>query len=894
MYSTAILVALVLLGGCSELASIEPDVCGNGVVEVNEDCDSNLDHCRDCSLACDKDVEICATVGGPGFVCGPDGLCHAPAGSFVHAAQVRVAVDSYRIANVNVGEDLIGDVIAQSGSSVSVLYGDFAGSLSASSSVQSPVAQGPVTFAKLDEDDIPDLLVPTIDGIAAFTFGLGVPAPYTFPKLIAEVDEGEPLMTFNIGGRFLGGVIDKGTGLELIVLDVGQGPEKVVASISLCGATAAEFSEKRSHVHVIPSVLIPPVTLHAVFTTIVSSNGQGRVCAIALDEIATGSTPPSPFTLTVIAAGTPALAPTERGVLVALEATGCPSLIVEDKLGRLLGLPADPKGTPVVPCMFGSSTPIQRLDLGGQLKAGGAPLGALQLDGSDVGIVLTDGVYVYVPPDATLGPRVRQLYASDRVLDGAEALHLDVDQKFDLVARAASSDDLDLLYRIPFPMPNVYGFLRVRFDTDEVVERVLPGDYDGNSRTDIAYVESVDGVHRLMIAYGSSDRPLPGQAVGSFEGLFSMIRVNIPDATDPFEVVDDLIVLYGTGAAKRLAVLHGSPQRTMQAFFDPRNELEGVPFGTINDDDVLLAAELAGVIPGRFGKGGGHDILGVATLRTPNMSLLYVTPTAPGGEISGAALCGGTNRLQHCTAVRLDQGDSADTDLCTNLASYVAWPKTATLDVVIGIDGFGNAATLDPALTGQCRPMPNVASANWSSELGLARRNAARRVRSIERVGFDSSELAISFAPGRFGSPVDAAIRICTIENGSGVSCKDPAELVAAHVGIPVVCGDLASGRATAVSRFGNAPPPIDDLFAVCEQPGGRSVYRLSRLSDQATDVAMLFSIGQGEEIEVGDVNGDAIDDIVVLERGATESILHVYTQCTSRNTADCEKEKTP
>ena len=38
----------------------------------------------------------------------------------------------------------------------------------------------------------------------------------------------------------------------------------------------------------------------------------------------------------------------------------------------------------------------------------------------------------------------------------------------------------------------------------------------------------------------------------------------------------------------------------------------------------------------------------------------------------------------------------------------------------------------------------------------------------------------------------------------------------------------------------------------------------------------------------VTDVNGDAIDDIVVLERGATESTVHVYTQCTSRNAFAC------
>ena len=103
-----------------------------------------------------------------------------------------------------------------------------------------------------------------------------------------------------------------------------------------------------------------------------------------------------------------------------------------------------------------------------------------------------------------------------------------------------------------------------------------------------------------------------------------------------------------------------------------------------------------------------------------------------------------------------------------------------------------------------------------------------------------------------------------------------------------VLCTDLASGRATQVSRFGAPPPPVPDLFAVCGPPGLRFVYRVSRFADR-TQVDELFAIGQGDEIEVGDVNGDAVDDIVVLERGATESTLHVYTQCTSRNAFDCE-----
>lgn len=877
-----ILLTLVILSGCTELNAIEPDYCGNGVVENGEDCDSNLAHCSGCSLVCET-TEDCGEFGGPSFVCGADHLCHAPAGSFIHTAQVALEVDSYRIADAS--GDGIGDVIAQSGTSVSVLYGAAAGPLSTISTVQSPIAQGPVTFAKLDGDNVPDLLVPTIDGIAAFTFKYGVPAPYTFPKRMSGISIGEPLMTFDIGGNYLGGVIVEGTRLKLVVIEVGFGGEKVVSDVTLCDGVAGEFSQPRSDVSVLPVSGVPvpgsKPPLHVVFTTILSSNGVGRVCAIALDEITT-AVPPSPFTLSEIPTTAPRLAADPRGVLVVLGGSSCPTLIVQDLDGALLELPAKPNAfTPEIPCGFGETMTLQRRDVAGIPKQGGAPVGSLELDGPDVGIVLTDGIYVYQPAGVN-GPRLRQFYISARPLAAVAVVDLDGDPEFDLVAMGDESEDLDLLYQIRFPVPNTYGFLRVRLDTDAVVTRVLPGDYDGNLRSDIAYAERVDGVDRLMIAYGTSDRPLPGQAVGSFDRLSSLNRIDLGDATDPFGVVDDLAVLYGTGADKRIALLHGSPQRTMQAFFDPREALADGP-------SRGLGGDLGGVIPGHFGGGGGHDILGLATTNNNLASTLYVTPAAPGGELSGTASCGDVATLQRCAVVSSNQGTAAGLDLCTNLASYISWAVSATHDVVIGIDGYGNAATFDPVQTGDCMTIPDMTANNWSTKLALARRDEARKVRSVEPVGPDSSELAISFAPGHAGLPTDAAIRVCTIENGAAASCEDPASMISGQLGVPVVCSDLASGRATEVSRFGGAPSPLRDLIAACQTPGGRFVYRLSRF-DGLTQITELFALGAGDEIEVGDVNGDAIDDIVVLERGATESTLHVYTQCTSRNASDCEQ----
>lgn len=870
-----ILLALVVLGGCSELSSIEPNYCGNGVVEDNEDCDSPLAHCSlDCSLVCGTEAD-CTELGGPGFVCGLDGLCHAPSGGFRRVAQVSAAVDSYRIARTD--PDMFGDVIAQSSSSVSVLYGDAVGSLSTSSTVQAPIAQGPVTFAKLDGDQIPDLLVPTTDGIAAFTFGYGVPTPYTFPNLVSEIAGGEPLMTFNIGDQYLGGVTKLSNNMhELVILEVGPAGERVVGRLNMCSVMPNEtFAESRSNVHVIPGA-----TTHAVFTTVFSS---GRACAIAIDEKQLTNLN-DPFHLSVVAlTPTPDLDADERGILVRFAGTRCPTFIAQSAGGNLLEFPGVDAATPTRPCLFDEGRPLQRRRPNGAPKSDGAPLGFVPLGtvaAPDVGIVLTDGIYLYEPTG-----NLHQFYISDRPLADVETIDLDGDAHLDLVARGVTSGDLDLLYQIPLP-PSVYGVLRVRFDTDGNVSRLLPGDYDGNFRSDIAYVERINDRDRLMIAYGTSDRPLPGQAVGTFEGVFSMIRIDFPDATDPFGIISDLGVLYGFGAKKQIALLHGSPQRTMQAFFDPRLSLLG------SNNDASSFIEIGGVIPGHFKGGlGGHDILGLAS--SSLTTSLYVTPAAPDGELSSAARCGVTRMLVRCGGASTDD----EMSLCTDVASYLPWALSPTHDVVIGIDGQGNALTFDPVQAGDCGAPVTMSPVSWTAELALppAPSLTTRRVRSITKVDSDSSELLIAFAPGPEGKPADAAIRACPVVNGAGKRCEDPAVLVAMRVGTEVVCSDLASGRATQVSRFGNPPPPVPDLFAVCRAVGSdtRFVYRISRFAER-TQVDELFDIRTGDEIEVGDVNGDSIDDIVVLERGGTQSMLHVYTQCTSRNASDCVQIQLP
>ena len=123
--------ALACLGACSDLDPIDRGVCGNGVVEPGEDCDSGDPACEACGLRCET-TDACVAGLGTGFVCGVDRFCHAPAGTFRTGGEVELPVASYRITDID--RDGVGDVLAQSPTTITVRYGDRDGTLATASS----------------------------------------------------------------------------------------------------------------------------------------------------------------------------------------------------------------------------------------------------------------------------------------------------------------------------------------------------------------------------------------------------------------------------------------------------------------------------------------------------------------------------------------------------------------------------------------------------------------------------------------------------------------------------------------------------------------------------------------------------------------------------------------
>ena len=167
--SLCLLMSVLAVAGCYDLPDIEPDVCGNKVIDGKEDCDgfseygegttcgaADLeDESKQCVYLCGND-SVCPA----GWGCGLDSVCSRPEGTFVDspASPWHMPVDEFSIGDVD-GDgnaDLIGNDPAQ----IIVRFGsanaEFPDELA--TSIRRPT--GAVTYTHFDNDQRLDAIVP--------------------------------------------------------------------------------------------------------------------------------------------------------------------------------------------------------------------------------------------------------------------------------------------------------------------------------------------------------------------------------------------------------------------------------------------------------------------------------------------------------------------------------------------------------------------------------------------------------------------------------------------------------------------------------------------------------------------------------------------------------------
>jgi len=826
--------ALAALCACSDLPPYEPS-CGNGVVEPHEDCDTGSGGCFACSLACSASGTC-----PDGLACGGDSLCHAPGGQFRPQGQV-LPFDGQDLFVADVDHDRVGDLVEVSATALVTLHGQLGFGPSTETVLQTPFVTGRPAIGAFDATDgTNDVVLPTVRGLVAYTSALDVLSPYPFALDVSLPDptkRARPWLVFPLDTTHVGLVtkiedVDGGGNpiagtarLAYASIDIGMGRPMFTTPVPICGSLDPDG--------------IVDSTVRALDAThhMVALTGTNEGCVLRVDTYA-------------LALQTE-LATTDRLVLASIQNNPCPSV--------LAGTSEYKPGGSFPGCTV-ATTATAFAPLDGILASGDAIIAAVPLSPAISGysndaIATTHAIYA-------VSTTALPIYHSDRALDHITSLDIDGDGDLDAVATADGQTDLDVLIRFA-PSAGMAAFQLVRYDTLAHPRLALAGDFDGNQIDDLAYSEVTTYGERLLVMYGTHDRPLPPVEMATFRSLISLLPGNT-DPADPSGTLQDLSVLDFDAATSRplLTLMHGSPQRVLFPAFIPN-------LGSVQNGQPPPPA--TSVALGHFGGTGTVSDLFSTSQAGTQVDAWASLATSGAFPIAGGQPVATTD----CSA-------NPDSMLCSPSLHYLAWPVDATHDKLIAVDDRHHAYTFSPAA-----PAQGVSDDTIFSQVT----DASLVVHSLQRLDLDGDgapELIAAFGadPSLRRQSAKGAVVACQVDASGGVvvgSCQDLGAAVTDTEG-PAECVDAA------VARLSAQP----SLVMLCHRllVGQTDVFRVSHDTDgyHAQRVLRIASPSV-ERIFTGDLDGDAVDDLIALDvaPGALVPQLMIFPQCTSRATdAQC------
>lgn len=858
MFAHAVLPLALLLAACTDFDTLDRGVCGNGLIEPGEDCDSGDASCVRCAVTCDEQAD-CPTAA---YACGTDGLCHAPGGTLAPPAPAGpFQVNDFQITDI--GGDGTGDVIGLSRTSIVVKTGDASGQLDTGASIVTPFQTGRPAFGDLDGDGSLDITMTTPDGLVSYTSPLGELTPLPVQSSLGDSNGPFELVgLYRVSNFALGAWLANtaSDALLLAVFDLGTSANDQV--VLPCGQMfkASAFTEGMFDVYRL-SADTDATTEVIIALTAPLINGQLRTCVMTLaktQSTAAVITDATPVAAQAGSVGKPVLADLD------FDADKCPSLFAYNQQGALRQF----DGTRTTGCTFAAASTVfvpSNVTPGAVLVGRFPLIPNVALVAPDA-LVLSDGVYA----QSVIGPQ--KVYTSPRKIARTDFGDLNGDGIVDGVVASEGEDDIDILYRTQNP-----GYQLVRLDTASRVTSLTVGDYDGNGVEDIAYTELLDQYQRLEVSFSTTDRPLDPVTVGAFPNNISTIRLSVPDSLDPQGLAADLAVLtLKTGARPAsVTLLHGSSQRTMLPYYDPipdstgvdkrkTHQMRGAVVGTFNPDDALPDVVGIGVPMPHFDNTATTPIKAWAMKGTP----LGPDGTASAGKpVSGIVDCAKTT--------------PGATDLCADDLMYLPI-NAGSHDVVLAIDKSDppRSAIADP--TSVNTTLPLAASALTS---GLARGTAVRSAYARDLDGDGALEVLVSFAPRAPGGK--GAILRCGFAGAALKDCEDLAPAILAKVEGAEVCVDAAPGSVDYRDPFTDTARAAE-LIVLC-RGGGTSMLERVVLGASGPEVSELSRVpGVLEALRVGDVTGDGLDDIAALANDHGAETLEVFRQCSSRDASVC------
>ncbi|MBA3391222.1 MAG: VCBS repeat-containing protein [Deltaproteobacteria bacterium] len=854
-------VLALAVGACSDLRDLEPNRCGNGILEAGEDCDSKDERCVACGIKCDfvagatEDAQCEQYPNAAGFVCGADDFCHAPGGSFREPHAVSTAVETFRATDIN--RDGYDDLLIQSSTAIRALFGSPEANLSTGSSVLTPIARGHASYADLDVDGRLDVLLPAADGVVAYTSPYDVLSPFPFPSLINVGMTGTPLFSHGLAPGVIGFIgmppsAPLSAQAAYIIRFVADQPGAPPAPHPLCGATGETFEPAAVDLFQVNAGYL---LLAATFKP---ASGTQKLCVLGIQAVGNSYT----VTEIPVSLGTGRV-PASRPVLAPIGPGACPSLVIKEATaGNTFAL----DGVGTTTCSFAAPATARVLSTSDASPIAWIPLTPPGPGNSTVAIAMTSGVFA-VPPAPSTGPLgvAPPLYLADRPLRSVVVTDLDRDGDVDIIANASTItgdlvEDIDVLYRISG------GFIRYRFDTDGPVDLLTIGDYDGNSYQDVGYVQTrvLAGAARneLVIAYGTPDQLLAGTTTGTYGRIISLLAQDVPDSSDLFGVVDDLVVLFSDAEGTKITIMHGSPQRTLLGFLDPRvapipSVFRAVVAGNFNDD---VGAP-------------GLDILAIEDGDGSPAPRVWRTNGPNGSEVEGSEPLT-VSMLADCRPSANQNG------FCIDGARYVSWPASENHDRVIAF-GQNSAKDAQVITFDPHGGSVNVMATTWPSQAEIPK---TTKFRSVDVLTVDGQPiLAISLVP-TMGEPFRLVLCAVDRQTAMPTGCYDlGARLSLTQLG-KTECTAATTARVRRVDRFDTSPSFASDLLALCTSMSGTRVFVVDVQDGELRGLKVLLSTENARELRSGDIDGNGLDDLITVDRDNGIATVRVYQQCSSRD----------
>ncbi|HEY1546877.1 MAG TPA: VCBS repeat-containing protein [Kofleriaceae bacterium] len=863
------LALIALLAACTSFPAIERGVCGNGLVEPGEDCDSPDPSCVACAVACTTGSD-CPNAA---YTCGVDGVCHAPSGLFAQPTpQTLDLIDEMKIADID--RDGIGDVVGVSTTSLDVHYGDASASLATSVEIATPQQTGTVAFGDIDGDGVPDATIITEDGIVAFDSPYAaLSAAVSFlPLTDGSGNELDVLATFPIDALAFGVVVGSNGEAGIIIEQIGGLP---TADFD-CILPTTEITGDNLELYTVSAAGSSLNTTLAVWT---QSAGSAQLCVSSIHMgPRTGNifNPQGPRSVAFAKQTLNGAAPPKRPIFATIDyltSPPCPSLIETDGSGTLSEYTGSLSGSGF--CQLAASTstlPALPAGAGDATTVGHVPLVPPIAGTGDDLLVLDTGMYSY-----TLGS-FYQVYRSERAISAVGTADFNGDGAIDAAFAANGQANLEVLFRNG--NSSVAGYVVAPLETAGVVTGLTTGDFDGNGAFDIAYTEKLLDHVELSVGFGEPGNNFTQQGEGAFSTTSSLMPIDIIDSNDPAGVISDLVVVeqLQTGAPA-LTLLHGNPERTMLSYFEPRAGA-----------DPSRDAPMRSVVTGHFG-GGNPQYLDIVSMLAGDSGtadaapvIAYrldgtpagLDPSDPIDLVFGEQVTG----LEDCTVGDPSTGKSP----CIRDATALAWATGSAHDVIVGVDHETppQAFRVDPWTFA---PKADAQGSAMATTLPVPTAMAGSGAVAHTAFAFDvdgSDELVLAFAPAQTADASGPGlVEACAMDaTGVPTSCTDLGALVAT-VAPGVQCVDAGAGV------FAMAGPtlaaPTASLIVLCHDSTGASL--LARVANGSATV-LATGLPPLRQIAVGDVTGDGVDDIVAIRGDSGDRALTVLVQCSSRDLA--------